>query len=138
MPVLGEAEPAQAVPHPGLAPAVTDPSQLKFVQEAAPVPGSLVRCWLQETPARQLTNIQKMPHLLIVGEASSASSTNHCVSRYLTQAGVKNTWVNLGDVGIHGNGHMMMLEKNELEIAAFMAGWLQDNVEKGIKAPATR
>jgi hypothetical protein len=39
---------------------------------------------------------------------------------------------------IQGNGHMMMLEKNELEIAAFMAGWLQDNVEKGIKAPATR
>jgi len=33
---------------------------------------------------------------------------------------------------------MMMLEKNELEIAAFMAAWLQDNVEKGIKAPATR
>jgi hypothetical protein len=32
---------------------------------------------------------------------------------------------------------MMMLEKNELQIAAFMAGWLQDNVEKGI-APATR
>jgi hypothetical protein len=31
---------------------------------------------------------------------------------------------------------MMMLEKNELEIAAFMAGWLQDNVEKGIKAPS--
>jgi hypothetical protein len=27
---------------------------------------------------------------------------------------------------------MMMLEKNELQIAAFMAGWLQDNVEKGI------
>jgi hypothetical protein len=46
--------------------------------------------------------------------------------------------VDLGTVGIHGNGHMMMLEKNELEIAAFMAGWLQDNIEKGIKAPATR
>jgi hypothetical protein len=53
------------------------------------------------------------------------------VSRYLTQAGVRNTWVNLGDVGIHGNGHMMMLEKNSLEIAAFLAGWLVDNVEKG-------
>ena len=74
-----------------------------------------------------------MPHLLVVGEASAASSTNHCVSRYLSQAGVRNTWVNLGDVGIHGNGHMMMLEKNSLEIAAFLAGWLVDNVEKGPK-----
>jgi len=51
----------------------------------------------------------------------------------LTQAGVKNTWVDLGTVGIHGNGHMMMLERNELEIAAFMAGWIQDNIEKGTK-----
>jgi len=27
-----------------------------------------------------------------------------------------------GDVGITGNGHMMMLEKNNQDIAAFMAG----------------
>jgi hypothetical protein len=27
-------------------------------------------------------------------------------------------------VGIHGNGHMMMLEKNNLEIAAVMSRWL--------------
>lgn len=114
-------------------PAVTDPKQLTFVQESAPAPGKLVRCWVQATPARQLPNLKKMPQLLVVGEASAASSTNHCVSRYLTQAGVENTWVNLGDVGIHGNGHMMMLEKNQLEIAAFLASWLSDNVEKGVK-----
>lgn len=117
-------------------PAVTDPNQLSFVQESAPVPGKLVRCWVQATPARQLPNLKRMPHLLVVGEASAASGTNHCVSRYLTQAGVENTWVNLGDVGIHGNGHMMMLEKNHLEIAAFLASWLRDNVEK--RAPTTR
>jgi hypothetical protein len=29
------------------------------------------------------------------------------------------------DVGIHGNGHMMMLEKNNPEIAAYMDGWLR-------------
>ena len=32
----------------------------------------------------------------------------------------------------------MMLEKNELEIAAYFAGWLRDNVEKGVKVPSTR
>ena len=109
-------------------PAVTDPSQLSFYQEATP-DGPDVQCWLQTTPARQLPNLQRMPHLLIVGEASSASSTNRCVSKYLTQAGVLNTWVNLGDVGIHGNGHMMMWEKNNLEIAAFIGRWIQENVE---------
>jgi hypothetical protein len=28
-------------------------------------------------------------------------------------------------VGIHGNGHMMMLEKNNLVIAEYMEGWLR-------------
>ena len=81
-----------------------------------------------------MPNLKRMPHLLVVGEASAASSTNHCVSRYLTQAGVQNRWVNLGEVGIHGNGHMMMLEKNNLEIAAFLANWLANNVEKQSRA----
>jgi len=114
-------------------PAVTDPKELKFAQESAPAPGTLVRCWVQTAPARQLPNLRRMPHLLVVGEASAASSTNHCVSRYLTQAGVENTWVNLGAVGIHGNGHMMMLERNNLEIAAFLASWLKNNVEQEAK-----
>jgi pimeloyl-ACP methyl ester carboxylesterase len=111
-------------------PEVTDPAQLSFVQEATPDPGKLIRCWLQAAPAKELPNLQKMPHLLIVAEASSAANTNHCVSKYLTQAGVENTWVNLGDVGIHGNGHMMMWEKNNLEIAQFIGSWLKRHVEK--------
>jgi pimeloyl-ACP methyl ester carboxylesterase len=111
-------------------PAVTSPAQLTFYQEATPG-GPDVRCWLQ-TPANvhTLPNLQGVPQLLLTGEASSASSTNRCVSKYLTQAGVQNTWISLGMVGIHGNGHMMMLEKNQLEIAAFIASWLEDNVEK--------
>jgi pimeloyl-ACP methyl ester carboxylesterase len=111
-------------------PEVTEPAQLSFVQEAAPDPGKLIRCWLQAEPAKELPNLQKMPHLLIVAEASSAANTNHCVSKYLTQAGVENTWVNLADVGIHGNGHMMMWEKNNIEIAQFIGSWLKRHVEK--------
>jgi hypothetical protein len=110
-------------------PPVTDPSQLSFYQEATP-DGPTVRCWLQTAPARQLPNLQGMAHLLIVAEASSAANANYCVSRYLTQGGVQNTWVKLGAVGIHGNGHMMMWEKNDLDIAAFIADWLHENLEK--------
>lgn len=117
-------------------PLVTDASELSFVQEENPT-GPDVRCWLQAPPARQLPNLKGIPQLLVVGEASAASSTNQCVSHYLTQAGVKNTWVDLGKVGIHGNGHMMMFEKNHLEIAAFLASWLRENVEKGSNKIAT-
>jgi hypothetical protein len=33
-------------------------------------------------------------------------------------------------VGIHGNGHMMMLEKNSDEIAAVVNQWLKANVKE--------
>jgi hypothetical protein len=32
--------------------------------------------------------------------------------------------IKLGDAGIHGNGHMMMLEKNSDDIARVMREWL--------------
>jgi pimeloyl-ACP methyl ester carboxylesterase len=116
------------------APAVTNPAQLTFVQDIAPDPGKLVRCWLQDPAApggvRQMPNLQKMPHLLVVGEASDRANHNHCVAKYLTQAGVSNTWVNLADVGIHGNAHMIMVEMNALQSAAYVATWLIQNVEK--------
>jgi hypothetical protein len=37
-------------------------------------------------------------------------------------------FVRLADVGIRGNGHMMMLEKNNLEIAAFLRQWVEKNI----------
>ena len=39
---------------------------------------------------------------------------------------MKHNFIRLADRGIHGNGHMMMLEKNNQEIAAVMADWLKD------------
>ena len=56
-------------------PPVTDASELSFVQEEKPS-GPDVRCWLQAPPARQLPNLKGIPQLLVVGEASAASSTN--------------------------------------------------------------
>jgi alpha-D-ribose 1-methylphosphonate 5-triphosphate synthase subunit PhnG len=39
-------------------------------------------------------------------------------------------FIRLSDVGIKGNGHMLMLEKNNLEIAAVVERWLQESVER--------
>ena len=73
--------------------------------------------------------------LIVTSDAGYHSAYDHCTAEYLTQAGVKNSHVHLGDVGITGNGHMMMLEKNNQAIAAFMAGWLEENVERGQEDP---
>ena len=36
--------------------------------------------------------------------------------------------VRLEDVGIRGNGHMVMLEKNNLEVADWIDGWIRKNI----------
>ena len=37
-------------------------------------------------------------------------------------------FIRLADIGIRGNGHFLMLEKNNLEIAAVIADWLAKRV----------
>ena len=39
------------------------------------------------------------------------------------------TFTRLEDVGIRGNGHMMMLEKNNLEVAEFLERWVRERVK---------
>lgn len=105
-------------------PPVNAPEDLKPVREAsADAPGH-VRCWLQSEPVHTLPKLAGLPILIITSEASYHVPYDHCTSRYLTQAGVKNTYVRLPDVGIKGNGHMMMLEKNNMEIAKYLDGWI--------------
>jgi hypothetical protein len=38
---------------------------------------------------------------------------------------VPNSFIRLADVGVHGNGHMMMIEKNSAAIAGVIAQWLE-------------
>jgi pimeloyl-ACP methyl ester carboxylesterase len=105
-------------------PPVSDAAPLVFVREDRPARPDLARCWAQKEPARKLVNLQNIPILIVTSEASYHSSYDHCTVRYLAQAGVKSTFLRLADVGIHGNGHMMMLEKNSDAIAKAMADWL--------------
>lgn len=109
-------------------PAVTSPRDLQVVQQAAPDAPDLVRCRLQAEPARQLVHLAGIPTLIVVSESSYHAPYDHCTARFLTQAGVANDFVRLPQVGIRGNGHMMMLERNNLEVAAFLDGWLRRRV----------
>jgi pimeloyl-ACP methyl ester carboxylesterase len=75
-----------------------------------------------------MPHLRGIPILILVSEASYHAPYDHCTAKFLDQAGVKNSFVKLIDHGIRGNGHMMMLEKNNLEIAALLRRWEQDNV----------
>lgn len=103
-------------------------SDLGAVRESMADGSDLTACWKQSDPPRQLVHLQGIPILLVTAESSFHAVYDHCTSKYLTQAGVKNTFARLEDQGIHGNGHMVMLEKNSAEIAAFLQKWIAASV----------
>jgi pimeloyl-ACP methyl ester carboxylesterase len=118
-------------------PAVANASDLAIVRQDTPDGPDLVRCWLQRAPARSLPKLQTLPILILPAEASDHAPYDHCTVKYLEQAGVYSTWIKLADAGIRGNGHMMMLEKNNLEIASVMSKWLDKALSSAAKTPAS-
>ena len=109
-------------------PPVASSEEFKLVRQDAPDGPGLVRCFMQAGPVHKLQRLAGIPILIVLSEASYHAPYDHCTAKWLDQAGVKNTFVRLADRGIHGNGHMMMLEKNNLEISAFLRRWEEDNV----------
>jgi len=112
------------------APAVKDAAELAIEREDAPDGPGLATCWRQKAPARTLPNLQRMPILVLSAEASYHAPYDHCTVKFLQQAGVKPSFVKLADLGIRGNSHVMMLEKNNREIAAVIAKWLDQNLSE--------
>ena len=106
-------------------PPVSAASDLAIQRQEKPDSADLAPCWEQKSPARRLPRLQRISILILTAEASYHAPYDHCTVKYLEQAGVHPTWIRLADIGIHGNGHMMMLEKNNREIAQVMEQWLR-------------
>ena len=111
-------------------PPVKDTAELAVVRDDKADGPNLFVCWMQKAPARQLANLKNIPAVIVAAEASYHSVYDHCTAKYLNQAGMNVEYVRLGDKGIHGNGHMVMIEKNNLEIARLLDEWMQKNVHK--------
>ncbi len=104
-------------------PPVTEDNPLEFERQPQNELG-LQAGWLQRGRPRSLTRLREVPVLVVTGEASYHAAYDHCTVAYLVQAGVTIEHLRLADRGVYGNGHMMMLELNSLEIAALLHGWL--------------
>ena len=109
-------------------PPVKDPAELKPIRQEKADGPDLLPCWIQQEPAHQLANLKDIPVLEVSGEASYHRPYSHCVAKWLNQAGVKARFVRLEDVGLPGNGHQFMSEKNSAGIAKFFMSWLDKNV----------
>ena len=62
--------------------------------------------------------------LLITTESSFHAQYNWCTVQFLRQAGVKTDHLELEKVGIRGNAHMVILEKNSNKVAGAVLEWL--------------
>jgi pimeloyl-ACP methyl ester carboxylesterase len=109
-------------------PPIAQASELQTVRQDKADGPDLIPCWIQKEPAHRLVNLQAIPVLNVSGEASYHRPYAHCIAKWLNQAGVKTTFVNLEDVGLPGNGHQMMSEKNSAGIAKYLQTWIEKNV----------
>jgi hypothetical protein len=109
-------------------PPIKEASELQPVRQEKADGPDLLPCWVQKEPAHKLVNLESIPILNVTGEASYHRPYAHCEAKWLNQAGVKTTFVRLEDVGLPGNGHQMMSEKNSAGISKFFMDWLDKNV----------
>jgi len=80
-------------------------------------------------------HFKKVPTLIVLGDNTTGSKTNNGDERRkqctetadkIRAAGGKGRFIVLPEVGIKGNSHMMMMDKNNLIIADQIIGWLTE------------
>jgi pimeloyl-ACP methyl ester carboxylesterase len=111
-------------------PPVSGPADLTVVQAETAAAPDKIRCWLQAEPARTLPNLAKVPAVIVTSEASFRATMDDCTGAFLEQAGAKPDRLRLAEQGIHGNGHMMMLESNSDQVADAIIAWIETRTRK--------
>ena len=119
-------------------PPVSDPSTIRTKWVPGTEPG-IAGYFLQEEPARKLPNLKNTKVLFVTAEASFASPGNPGGAAFLKQAGVVAEELRLASLGIMGNGHMMMAEKNSREVLQPLIDWMTKHVTgSNNQAPPSR
>jgi pimeloyl-ACP methyl ester carboxylesterase len=118
-------------------PPALDASEIKTVSVISPEAG-VADYRIQAEPARKLVNLQGIPIVMVTSEGSFASPGNPGAVAFFKQAGCMAEELRLADHGIHGNGHLMMVEKNNRQVLQPILDWAAKNVEAGSALPGPR
>ena len=119
-------------------PPVTDPSEIKTTWVPNPEAG-VNGYFLQAAPIHTLPNLKNTKVLVATADASFASPGSPGTVAFLKQAGVQAEELRWGALGIHGNGHAMMMEKNSRQVLQPLIDWMHKNVTgSNNQAPAPR
>ena len=110
-------------------PPVNSPDDLKtYLEEKSDRPDE-VPCYMQKEPVHKLVSLQNIHILSISAEGTYHRVFDVCIPKWLNQAGVKDEFVRLEDVGIHGNMHEMFLDRNSDVVIKFIDDWLRKNIK---------
>ena len=111
------------------APMTFDPpaaSPAELLKETTETPAG--PCTLQAEPARRLQNLEEIPIALVEAEASLFAHAGPATAAFLEQAGCHVERIALAEHGVRGNGHLMMLERNNRQALGPILRWLDDTV----------
>jgi pimeloyl-ACP methyl ester carboxylesterase len=118
-------------------PPVEDASELRTVKVTS-AEASVDPYFIQEEPARKLKNLLGIPAVVVTSEASYHTAYDAGTVAFLRQAGLKLDHIKLWEIGIRGNAHFMMMEKNNREVLQVVLDWIGKNVEKGVSVPPAK
>lgn len=80
----------------------------------------------------QVATLAEVPILVVVGDYLGNDPEAACLEQMeqIQEAGGDMTFISHPDVGISGNGHMFMQDKNNLQVADVFVTWVNEHVEK--------
>jgi len=93
-------------------------------------PGASTPSELHGRP-RKLVNLAQIPVAILTGEASFMNEPDTLTFNFLQDAGVNVTHLKLGELDIHGNGHLPMAEKNSDDVADLIRRWMDNHCHAG-------
>ena len=102
-------------------PPAADPSDLSL--HSVELPAGPPRI-LQTEPARELTNLARVPIGVVTSPNSVFRSFDDHLVAFLEQAGCRADRIRLDDHGVLGNGHGMMFELNNMEVLQVILSWV--------------
>lgn len=79
---------------------------------------------LQGGPPRRLPNLSRFPIAVVTSEASMFRAFDRDLVAFLEQGGCTVDLIQLADHGVRGNGHGIMLERNNAEALAVLTRWV--------------
>jgi len=86
---------------------------------------------LQAEPTRMLPTLADVPIAIVEAEASIFAASCPATAAFLEQAGCRVDRIVLAEHGVHGNGHLMQLERNNREALEPILRWLDETVDNG-------